>query len=467
MPHQALGRRFLREHPRCNLWATPGAGKTGMVYSLLDHLKLLGSDFFPALVIAPKAVCEMTWPDEQRKWTDFNDMRVVQLLGDQEMRINGMLTLGDVYVINYDNLQWLLAQYNGKTWPFRIVIVDESTRLKNLVVHAKSNLNNVTSQGSKRARALASIAQHTGRWINLTGTPAPQGYQDLWGQQWFIDFGKRLGASRKEYMQRWFIEDQYTKQIKLRHPDCRHEIDKILSDCTLSIRAEEWMQVGATNYVDREVRLPGPAMQLYKQMERDFWIEIQQLEARHEVTAVNAAALSQKLLQLSSGAVYNDGKTPTFVHDAKIEALRSVIDELQEPLLVAYWYKFEVPMLQKAFPGFRVFKDRNDEADWNAGKIQLMGVHPQSAGHGVNLQYGGRAMAHFTHTWSSELRKQVEERIGSVRQKSAGFDRAVMHFDILAQGTIDRDVRDRVNGNLSMQDALMRAHARRTAEEWV
>ncbi len=455
--HQRLGIRFLREHSRCNLFATPGAGKTSMVYALLDMLKLAGSSFFPALVIAPKTVCELTWPAEREKWTCFNDMRVVQMVGDERLRLDGLLSYGDVYLINYENLPWLIQQYAGKPWPFRIVIADESTKLKGFR----------SKQGTKRAHALSTIAQHTGRWINLTGTPSPQGYQDLWGQQWFIDFGARLGSSYRKYLDRWFVEDQYTKQIKLRHPDCQKEIDRLLSDCTLAIRAEDWMNVGKPNYVEREVLLPPDAMGLYKQMERDFWIEIQQLEARHEVTAVNAAALSQKLLQLSSGAVYNDGKMPTFVHDAKIEGLRSIIEELQEPLLVAYWYNFEPAMIKKAFPNFRVFRDKNDESDWNAGKIQLMGVHPQSAGHGVNLQYGGRAMAHYTHTWSAELRTQVEERIGPVRQKSAGLNRAVIHYDLLTRGTLDRDVRDRVKGNLSIQEALLKAHARRMHEELV
>jgi hypothetical protein len=459
-PHQKLGIRFIRDTPRCNLWATPGAGKTSMVYALLETLRMAGSAFFPALVIAPKAVCELTWPAEREKWTEFQDMRLVQILGNERARLDGMLSWGDVYLINYENLPWLVQQYAGKPWPFRIVIADESTKLKNVKVNERSNLDNITSQGSKRARALASIAQSTGRWINLTGTPSPNGYQDLWGQQWFVDFGKRLGGSHTHYMRRWFVENPYTKQKELRHPDCKHEIDRLLADCTLSIRAEDWMQVAEPNYIEREVRLPEAAMKLYKQMERDFWIEIKQLETSHEVTAVNAAALSQKLLQIASGTVIHDAKVPTHVHDAKVDALRSIAEELQEPLLVAYWYKAEEALLKKAFPGFRVFKDQKDESDWNEGKIQLMGVHPQSAGHGVNLQYGGRAMAHFTHTWNAELREQVEARIGPLRQQQAGLKRAVIHYDLLAAGTLDRDVRDRVTQKLSVQEALLRAHAR-------
>ncbi len=453
-PHQRQGITFLREHARCNLFATPGAGKTSMVYALLSMLELAGSAFFPALVIAPKAVCELTWPAEQAKWTQFGGLRVVQMLGNERMRMDGMLSYGDVYLINYDNLQWLIQQYAGKPWPFRIVIADESTRLKGYR----------SKQGTKRSQALATIAQSTGRWMNLTGTPVPNGYKDLWGQQWFIDFGQRLGDSYAKYMRRWFVENPYSKQVELRHPDCQFEIDRLISDCTLSIRAEDWMNIAAPNYVEREVRLPGPAMALYKQMERDFWIEIQQLEARHEVTAVNAAALSQKLLQIASGTVLHDGRAPTVVHTAKIEDLQSVVEELQEPLLVAYWYRAEVDLLKKNFPGIRIFSGQQDETDWNEGKVPLMAVHPQSAGHGINLQYGGRAMYHMTHTWNAELREQIEARIGPLRQKQAGLTRAVIHYDALAVGTLDRDVRERVAGKLDIQTALLKAHARRVEE---
>jgi len=445
-----MGTKFLRDHPRCNLWATPGARKTSMVYALLTQLKMLGSAFFPALVIAPKAVAELTWPAERDKWTAFHGLRIVSLLGDERTRTDALLSLGDVYVINYENLPWLIAQFAGKPWPFRIVIADESTKIKSFRAQ----------QGGKRAQALSTIAQATGRWINLTGTPSPNGYQDIWGQQWFIDFGQRLGDSYSKYMRRWFVENPYTRQVELRHPSCKDEIDKLLADCTLSIRAEEWMKVAEPNYIEREVKLPPEAMALYKQMERDFWIRIEQLEARHEVTAVNAAALSTKLLQLASGTVIHDDKTAVMVHEAKVDAVESIMDELQEPLLVAYWYKAEVELLKKRFPKMVVFSGKADETAWNEGKIPLMALHPQSAGHGVNLQYGGRAMAHFAHTWNSEYRLQVEGRINPLRQQAAGFDRAVIHYDILAVGTLDRVLRDRVKSKISVQEALLLAHAR-------
>jgi SNF2 family DNA or RNA helicase len=447
-PHQQLARSFILKHQRCNLWAVPGMGKTSIVYSALDLLKLAGSSFFPALVIAPKKVCELTWPAEQTKWTDFKDMRIVEILGSQDLRDNALMTMGDVYVINYENVPWLISAFSGRNWPFRVVIADESTKLKNFRLNS----------GGVRSKALSTIAQHTGRWINLTGTPAPNGYKDLWGQQWFVDNGERLGHSHTAYMNRWFVQNQYTRQVELRHPDCKKEIDARLNDCTLALRAEDWMSVHAENRVPREVLLPADARAQYDLLEKNLWVELSNLK---EVNAINSAALSQKLLQMASGMVYDDAKIAHWVHDAKVEALRSVIDELQEPLLVSYWYKYEPALLKKAFPDFRLFKNKQDEDDWNAGKIPLMGVHPGSAGHGVNLQFGGRAMAHFTHTWDLELRMQVSERIGPVRQAQANLNRAVIHYDLIAKGTIDEEVLQRIDGKMSVQEALMLAQSRR------
>lgn len=451
-PHQKLAVDFIMKNQRCNLWAVPGMGKTSIIYAVLDILRLAGSSFFPVLVIAPKAVCELTWPAEQLKWTQFKDLRIVQILGNEDLRNNALMTIGDVYVINYENVPWLIQSFAGRKWPFRIVVADESTKLKNF---------RTQGGGGKRSNALSTVAEHVGRWINLTGTPAPNGYKDLWGQQWYVDFGQRLGTSYSAFEKRWFFKNEYTKQVELRHPSCKEEIDKLLSDCTLALRAEDWMDVHQPNFIPRYVILPPEARKVYAEMERAFFTELETLSHTVPITAVNAAALSTKLLQMASGAVYDDGKVARQVHDAKIEILRDVIEELQEPLLVAYWYRFEISMLQKAFPKFRVFSGHADEKDWNSGKIDLMGVHPQSAGHGVNLQYGGRAMAHFTHTWNLELRQQVCERIGPVRQKQAGFDRAVLHYDLISKDTIEEEVLQRTDGKMSVQEALMLAQARR------
>jgi hypothetical protein len=453
--YQTIGANFIIANQRCNLFAVPGLGKTSIIYMVLDLLKLAGSSFFPVLVIAPKKVCELTWPAEQTKWDAFADLRVVQILGERDVRDNALMCKGDVYVINYDNIPWLVQKL-GPRWPFKIVVADESTRLKNFRAHKGS--------AGKRSQALSEIAMHTGRWINLTGTPAPNGLKDLWGQMWFVDFGQRLGRTYTDFLNRWFYVNAYDKSIEPRK-GAEAEIYAAIADVTLALRAEDWLNIGDPHEFTREVELPDSVRKQYTEMERHFFTQLE----NGEIEASTSAVRSLKLLQMASGAVYDGERHAHFLHDAKIEALRSVIDELGgEPLLVSYYFKFEVPLLQKAFPGFRIFSNRKDEDDWNKGKIPLMGVHPGSAGHGTNLQYGGRAMAHITHQWDLELRQQVCERIGPVRQLQAGLNRAVLHYNLVAKSTLDEEVIERLTSKCSVQDALMlaRSHRRGDASPW-
>lgn len=459
-PHQALAAKFLLDNKRCMLAAVPGLGKTGTVYMLLETLRMLGSAFFPALVIAPLKVCELTWPAEQKKWDRFQHLKVVTILGEREVREDALMERADVYVINYDNVQWLV-KHLGKRWPFKIVIADESTRLKSYRGSQQVSVKGkefVRKAGGERARILGDIAMHTGRWINLTGTPAPNGLKDLWGQMWFIDFGERLGRTYSAFMERWFRIDPYTREVKPL-PHAEAEIHAAVADVMLAMRAEDWMDVRAPNEITREVELPLAARKLYNEMERTFFAE---LASGKEVSAVNSAVKSSKLLQIASGAVYDADRVSHHLHDAKVEGLKSIVNELGgEPLLLAYWFKFELPMLKKAFPEMRIFEGAKDEADWNAGRIPLMAVHPASAGHGVNLQHGGRAMCHFTLNWDLELRQQISERIGPVRQKQAGFDRAVLHYNLIAKDTLDQEVYDRLTSKASVQESLMKARAAR------
>lgn len=445
-PWGAVASEFIAANKRCMLMAVPGMGKTSAVYSVIRALQILGSNYFPVLVIAPKKVCEMSWPDEAKKWEWFTGLKVIPILGEAEARDDALLRRGDVYLINYDNVQWLVEKL-GKRWPFRIIVADESTRLKSFRWGGKKG---------KRARALSEIARGTGRWINLTGTPIPNGVKDLWGQMWFVDFGARLGTSYTAFANRWLQTNPYTRRIGAR-PGAFDEIMSLVADCSMSLRAEDWFDVKIPLRFQKEVELPPAARRLYDEMERTYFMEL----GERGIMAPNAAVLSSKLLQIASGAVYDSAKTAHHIHDAKIEGLRSIINELGgEPMLVAYWFKFEVPMLKAAFPDMRFFNGKQDQDDWNKGKIDVMGIHPASGGHGVDLQYGGRAMTHFTHTWDLEARMQVEERIGPVRQMQAGFDRNVLQYDLVARNTMDIEVLARQAGKLSVQDALMAAHAR-------
>lgn len=462
--YQKLARRWILDHPRCNLWAVPGMGKTSVAFSAMDILQIIGSNFFPALIIAPLKVCQLTWPAEQKKWLDFAGLKVVQILGEADVRDDALMTKGDVYIINYDNVQWLTERLKRKKWPFKIVIADESTRLKNFrgyyATHPETGTPFFNSGGKsgKRSAALAAIAEQVGRWINLTGTPATNGLKDLWGQNWFVDFGQRLERTYGDYMKRWFTQNPYTRVVELRHPSCEPEIYLALADVSLALRAEDWFDIKEPLVMRREVELPDDARKVYDTMERDFFIEL----GEREVTAVNAAVLSSKLLQIASGAVYS-GAGPTrvtnWLHDAKIEEMRSIIEELGEPLLVAYWFKFEEQMLRKAFPDMKIFRGIEEEEAWNKGKIRLMAVHPQSGGHGTNLQFGGRAMVHFSHTWDLELKLQICERIGPTRQLQAGFDRNVLQYEIVALNTMDEEVLQRQQKKWSILEALMNARA--------
>lgn len=446
VPHAygPLATGFILNNPYCALWAKPGMGKTVLVYAALDILKMAGSNYFPALVIAPKKVCELTWPIENKKWAEFADLRVVSLCGSREEREQALMQPGEVFVINYELIPWLVQRL-GEHWPFKTLVADEATKLKNFRLR-KSGV---------RTGALGGLVDKFGRVIELSGTPSPNGLKDLWGQLYFLDKGQRLGTSYGLFLSRWFTEDQYTREI-VPKPHAAQEIHEAIADITMSLRPEDWFDIDEPIFIERRVQLPPEAMELYKTMEDEFFLQL----GDQEVDALNAMALSTKLLQIASGTVYdNDGSTVP-IHDAKVEELRSIINESGgEPVLVVYQYRSQIPMLQEAFPGTRVFKGKKDQDDWNAGRIPLMLIHPDGAGHGVDLQDGGRTMVFFTGTWNAEHRLQVIERIGPMRQLQSGHPRAVMIYDLIANDTIDIDVLARMQGKLTTQAALMAARA--------
>lgn len=448
-PYQRIMSQFLLDTPRAQLIAEMGMGKTSGVLATIDMLKLAGSNFFPALVIAPKRVAAVVWPGELTKWGAFEDLSITKVLGDQGKRLNALKAKRtDLYVVNYDNVQWLTAQF-GKSWPFKIVVADESTRLKGFRLR----------KGGVRAAALAQVAKLTGRWMNLTGFIAPNGLTDLWGQYWYLDFGRRLGLTYTAFLERFFFMNEYTHQVTLQ-PGAAAEIHAAIADITLALRTEDWLDVHKLNEVRVPTKLPAAALKQYEKMEAEYFVEI---GPDGQIEAATAAARSAKLLQLASGSIYDASGKEHKVHDAKVEALQDIIDETGgEPLLVAYWWQFDAPRILKAFPHARVLESEQDIVDWNAGKIQMMLVHPASAGHGISLQHGGRNIALYTQIWDAELRAQVIERLGPARQAQSGYDRVVNVFSITAEGTIDGEVLERNVEKLTIEQALQRARARRS-----
>lgn len=439
--------RFIGEHERCNIWAGMGTGKSVSTLTALDMLTLV-EDPFPALVLAPLRVASSTWPGEVQKWAHLHRLTVADWTGT---RTFGALPRADIVAVNYDNADALVDAF-GAQWPFRTVIADESTRLKSFRVR----------QGGVRAQALGKVAhKHVRRWVNLTGTPAPNGVLDLWGQQWFVDAGQRLGRSFSAFQDRWFKTarrpgQQYGGEISLM-PGAQAEIEQRLADCTITVRASDFLDLPPLIENVIEVELPPTARRHYRELEREMFTV---LAGGDQVEAFNAAAKTMKCLQAANGALYIDDQgTWKELHDAKIEALRSVVEEAAgAPVLVAYHFKSDLYRLQRAFPQGRALDaDPATIAAWNLGRIPLLFAHPASAGHGLNLQDGGNTIVFFGLWWDLEQHEQIIERIGPTRQAQSGYNRPVFVHRIVARGTVDELVLARLKTKASVQSLLLDA----------
>lgn len=452
LAHQRSIINDILAHPRCAVFAGMGMGKTASVLSAVQTLKLAGRVRAPALVLAPLRVAVKTWPDERKKWDRFERMVMQPIIGSPRERMEALRSPADIYTINYENIPWLVEQcrHDGE-WPFKIVIPDESTRLKGFR----------SRQGTKRARALASVAHsQVERWINLTGTPSPNGLKDLWGQTWFIDGGQRLGRTFSAFEQRWFRRSFNGFDIEPL-PHAEREIHDLLRDICFSYRPEDYFELKEPVENEIPVELPPAARRAYKSMEKEMWAELED----KEVFAVNAAAKTQKCLQIAAGAVYTDRDRKGWeeVHKAKLEALEEVIEEAAgTPVLVVYHFKHDLSRLLKHFPrGQALDKNPRTQDAWNAGHIPILFVHPASCGHGLNLQDGGNIIAYFSMNWDLEKHQQVLERIGAVRQAQSGYDRQVFIHYIMAEGTVDYLVRRRLATKKSVQDILLEEMRRR------
>ena len=440
-------RDFVLANPRCALFASMGSGKTRAVLEALHVLDLIEPG--PALVVAPLRVAASVWPEEARKW---GLPEVVPIVGTAAERAVAMRRTAQVYSINYENVPWLVKECEASgAWPYSTVVADESTRLKGFRLR----------QGTMRAKALSRAAHTTAtRWVNLTGTPAPNGLADLWGQQWFIDAGRRLGRSFHAFESRWFAPHPSGFGI-VPLPSAQGEIQALLSDVCMTVDAKAHFDIRepivSTLYVD----LPPKARKLYRDMERKMFAEVE----GHDVEAFNAAARTLKCLQLANGAVYVDESATEWcdVHDAKLQALDSIIEEAAgAPVLVAYNFRSDLARLQRAFPQGRAL-DTSPQTlrAWNAGEVPLLFAHPASAGHGLNLQDGGNILVFFGLNWNLEEHQQIIERIGPTRQAQAGHDRPVYVYRIAARGTVDELVLKRLETKASVQQLILDAMKQR------
>lgn len=457
-PYQIISARHIFDNPRCGLWLPMGMGKTSTCLFAIDALKLINDH--KTLVTAPLRVAQSVWTDEAKKWDNFADLKVVPIVGDAQERREALREPADIHTINYENIPWMVEQLKGE-WPWKNVIADESTRLKSFRLKSRTGNIREVKKGSKgsRARHLGKYSfSHIERFIQLTGTPSPNGLKDLWGQLWYLDKGERLGRTYESFVKRWFYHS-FDGFGLLPHAFSQEQIQNAVKDICLSLNVKDWLPIKDPIIMDIPVDMPAAATKLYKQMEREMYIEIQE----KGIEAFNAGSKSMKCRQIASGAVYDEsGVNWHQVHDAKLDALDSIIEEAAGmPILVAYEFKHELTRLLKRFPQGREL-DKKPETiyKWNRGEIPLLFAHPASAGHGLNLQDGGNIVAVFGQTWNLEYYLQFIERIGPTRQLQSGHDRPVYIYNIRAKNTVDDKVIQSRTGKQSIQNLLMEAARR-------
>jgi len=463
-PWQQPLTKHILDVPRCNIFAKPGMGKTAATLMALELRGLVAGNY-PVLVVAPPRVANGVWSNEVTRWAQFNGLTVSRVLGSAAQRQEALSKKADIYTIHYGLLTWL-AEYLGSKWFFKTVVADESSRLKNTRAHFRKakdgSVKLVVQGGSKNAGALARYAKATPYWINLTGTPASNGLQDLYGQHWFIDFGRTLGASYSAFSARWFFQKRGTSAeqgIFLPHAHAFDEITERMKPTTLALDPRDWFDLREPRVVDIEVQLSEGVMKKYRDMRNKLVLAF---SAEKTITAVNAGAMINKLLQMTGGYMYDNSGVPVFMHDEKLQALESLVEnQCGAPLVVAYQFNADRDAILKRIKGARVLgkgaAQQQTEDDWNAGNVPVLLLHPASAGHGLSLQHGGCDICFYSTGWDAELYEQVIERIGPMRQMQSGYDRVVNVYRLLATGTYDGVAADRVVGKLSLQEAVMKA----------
>jgi len=441
--------------------ASMGTGKTMMVLNAIDTLIICG-EYGKFLVLAPLRVARSTWRDEVAKWEHLSYLKVSPIVGDPAQRKAALATDADIYTINYENIPWLIEQC-GKDWPFRTIIADESTKLKNHRSHFKKKKDGgryLVCTGGTRTAALARVAfKKTQRMWLLTGTPTPNGLMDLWGQNFFIDFGKALGSSYSAFEERWF-KLGYNGYDKVMFPHAEAEIRAAIAPTTFTLRAEDYLDLGEEIVNTIYVELSSKARKHYDEMEKELYTVIK----AGEVEAFTAAAKSMKCHQLANGALYHDDKgTWEAIHDEKLDALRDVIEEAGGmPVIVVYQFKSDLARLKKAFPQGKALDTRRETEDnFKSGKIPILFIHSAS-GHGIDgMQNVTNIMCFFSVDWNAETRDQVIARIGKVRQFQAGHKRPVFIHQIIARNTVDEIILSRLETKMTIQEALKEGLARR------
>jgi Superfamily II DNA/RNA helicases, SNF2 family len=416
-----------------------GLGKTIITLTAVNELKYYRFQVSRALVIAPKKVAEATWSKEAAKWEHTKHLRIRLVLGSAQQRIRALNTPGDLWIINRENVQWLVDYYRND-WPFDFVIIDESSSFKN--------------RQAKRFKALASIRPHIKRIVELTGTPAPNGLMDLWAQIYLLDQGQRLGKHITGYRERYFEPDKRNAQQVFSYapkPGAEKVIKDLIGDICISMKAADYLQLPDCITDDIPVELDAKARKRYDEMEREALLEIDNTQ----ITATTAAALSNKLTQLCNGAVYDGERNVVEIHDCKLQALAELIEGLNgQPALVFYNFQHDIPRIIQTLSGMglriRQLQTPVDETAWNNREIDVLLAHPASAAYGLNLQDGGNHVIWFGLNWSLELYQQANKRL----HRQGQTQKVIIHRLSVVDGR-DEDIAAALEDKGATQDRLI------------
>ena len=434
-PHnyQQFAHNHIMQNKASGLLLDMGLGKTIVALTAISDLLYLG-DVKKVLVIAPLRVAQSTWSDECDKWDHLKGLRIAKILGSAKERIAGVAAEADIYIINRENTGWLVDHFQNN-WPFDMLVIDELSSFK--------------SASSNRFRALRKVIPFFKKIVGLTGTPAPNSLIDLWPQLYLLDKGLRLGKTMTAYKQQYFNPGRrngyivYDWKLKDGSEDA---IYKKIGDICVSMKSEDYLKMPERIDNIVSVSLPDKIINVYKKLEKDLVMD-------ETITAANAAVLTNKLLQISNGAIYADDHTVTELHNEKLKALEEIIEAANgKPVLVFYAYKHDLARIQTYIKGTTVLDGSDDIKKWNEGKIPILLTHPMSAGHGLNLQYGGNIIVWFGLTWSLELYQQANARLFRQGQKET----VIIHH-IISKNTVDGDVMKALQNKEINQSALLTA----------
>lgn len=434
--YQNYAKDFILAHKVSALFLDCGLGKTITTLTAINELMYDSFEISKVLIIAPLRVAQSTWKDEIEKWDHLNLLRYSIAVGDEKERIRALKQNSDIYIINRENVDWLVTK-SGIDFNFDMLIIDELSSFK--------------SHTSKRFKSLLKIRPYFERVVGLTGTPSSNGLMDLWAEFRVLDLGERLGRYITHYMNEYFLPDKRNGAVIFSYkpqPNAEERIYRRLADMTISMKSTEYLKMPELILNDIEINLDEEDQIKYKKFKKEMVMTIQE----KEIDAINAASLSNKLIQLANGSIYDEDKKFYEVHNKKLDKLEEIIESANGKLvLVAYWFKADKERIEKRFK-VKEIKTVDDIKQWNMGMINLALIHPASAGHGLNLQSGGSTLVWFSLTWSLELYQQTNARLYRQGQKNT----VVIHH-LITKNTIDEDIMKSLKRKDKTQEALMKA----------